>query len=178
MKIWWGPIGGIALMPFIWGLYDYSIATAGDALPENNPRAELINKLVGEYSSRKEIWIRPSIRVVKGTPAAVAQRVGVIHISPVLLFDGPFSEQEVTAILAHEMGHIARRDGWRLWNHFSDSWLIEKELAADVIGSELAGREAMSALLINHRAEVVAGSKDVKDPHPLYEDRVTAVGGC
>jgi Zn-dependent protease with chaperone function len=109
---------------------------------------EALQKLVGELQAQAQLRIPPEPEVLSSpVPNAFALPGGRVYVLSKLL-DKAETPDEVAAVLAHEFGHIAHRDGLRrLIADGSTSFLIGL-LLGDVTGASVVlttGRALLSA---------------------------------
>jgi len=96
--------------------------------------AAALETLVRRLKSTTDLEIEPEVAVLESsTPNAIALPGGKIYVFEALL-DRARSVDEVAAVLAHEMGHVAHRDGLRVLIQSGGASYLLGLLFGDVMG--------------------------------------------
>jgi Zn-dependent protease with chaperone function len=107
-----------------------------------------LQKLVGELQAKAQLRIAPEPEVMSSVvPNAFALPGGKVYVLSKLL-DKAESPDEVAAVLAHEFGHIAHRDGLRRLIADGSTSFLFGLLFGDVTGASvviLTGKSLLSA---------------------------------
>lgn len=82
-----------------------------------------------------------------------------------------FSDDDVRAVIAHEIGHIVRLDSYKPWRKKIRSLGEEKELAADGFAARMVGCEVWRSFAERHYAKMMNGFRNEEDPHPHPDAR-------
>ena len=139
----------------------------GPRMPEVSMREQFIVRQTMALADRLDLRIKPTF-VMGSAPASAGAFSGnaVIVVSPEILNESHFGDDEVRFILAHEIGHIARLDAYRFWSRWTQHAAENRELDADRIAVLLVGCDAMTVTVTRHWNEFLKGFTDDHDHHP------------
>jgi Zn-dependent protease with chaperone function len=151
----------------------------GPPMQQVTERERFIAEQVDSYSKSLRARIKP-IFVMGPVPASAGafSRNAVIVISRDMLDPRRFTDNDIRFILAHEVGHIVRLDAYRFWTRWTTAGAEAREIAADKLGVELVGCDAMRETVAHHWAEFMKGYEDDKDHHPHPETRLREACGA
>lgn len=157
-----------------------SSGAAGPPLEPTAGRGELVHATVRHYAETLGVDV-PQLTLTKFPVSARAfYEPGRIGLPPESLDEsGPYSEDDLRAILAHEMVHIQHLDSY--WAPVQGLWGLglDLERRADEEGARLVGCQKMADLFRRHPGKVAAGAANTDDPHPPLTERVeAAMRGC
>ena len=106
----------------------------GNKVCSHPPGVAALETLVRRLKSTANLEIEPEVAVLESSvPNAIALPGGKIYLFEALL-DRARSVDEVAAVLAHEMGHVAHRDGLRVLIQSSGASYLLGLLFGDVMG--------------------------------------------
>lgn len=166
----------------MWGEYANEMSLSAP-LPPDRKRTKLIQATVTEFAAKKGIPV-PHVKI-RGTAPASFSPVGVrglITVERAALEENTYNEDDVRAILGHELTHIANRDSmkkrFRFFNPQTSEETLAKELAADRGAVELAGCVTFRKFVIKHETLIRHAAMSKTDPHPSYEVRLGTTTSC
>jgi Zn-dependent protease with chaperone function len=162
-------------------LYDWPhqvYRNLGPRMPAGTERQRLIATAVDVYAHRLRLRLTPTF-VIGSAPASAGSFSGnaVIVISPAMLDPAKYSDNDVTFILAHEVGHIARLDAYRFWTRWTRGGAAAREIDADRIAVRLVGCGAMRETVMHHWSSFMQGYQEEGDYHPHPSTRLHQVCG-
>lgn len=151
----------------VWGLCQYA------ELPHQSPRHKLIYQVCEELSNRAGLSSKP-VLVLGPSIASASSGTGyaIISIGPELIDESSVSDEDLRAIIAHEIGHIVRDDSHRI--RWFRSQAEDHELSADRIAGQLVGCDAFKSLVNNQLKRFENAFWNEKDPHPSPAKRIRA----
>lgn len=156
------------------GAFLGAVSTHND-LPTSSRREILIRETSERFSKLAGLVHTPYL-VISNNTSSTSGPFGysVITIEPDLLDESKFSDEDVRAVLGHEVGHISRSDSYRVWTKLSRVWAESRELNADRVAGQLAGCAAFRSLVNRHIYLFKGAYENSIDPHPAPQHRIDA----